>query len=266
MSSPEQMLASLRGIFNAKQLNLSSKLHRGLVVLAKYRSNLIARELTRRGGLTVRGGPFAGMTMASRVTEGCSAPKILGSYEQELHGFVRSLPERGYEAVIDIGCAEGYYAVGLARLLPEATIFAYDIDEASRVTCARLAERNGVADRLQVGGQFSPEDFQAFADRKTLVVCDIEGAEVPLIDPAAAPALLAMDILIELHDGIDESISGTIMGRFEATHDITFVQVGERNPGAYPELLKFSHLDQLLAVWEWRGGPTPWAWMTVKEG
>jgi hypothetical protein len=33
----------------------------------------------------------------------------------------------------------------------------------------------------------------------------------------------------------------------------------------YPWWLKdLSHLDQLLAVWEWRAGPTPWLVMTPK--
>jgi len=26
-----------------------------------------------------------------------------------------------------------------------------------------------------------------------------------------------------------------------------------------------SHLDQLLATWEWRAGPTPWLVMKAKE-
>ena len=32
-----------------------------------------------------------------------------------------------------------------------------------------------------------------------------------------------------------------------------------------PELDKLEHLDQLLALWEWRTGPTPWAYMTVSS-
>ena len=58
------------------------------------------------------------------------------------------------------GCAEGYYAVGMARLAPEITVYAYDIEERARIACADLAQRNGVADRVIVGGEFAPDGFE----------------------------------------------------------------------------------------------------------
>ena len=53
--------------------------------------------------------------------------------------------------------------------------------------------------------------------------------------------------------------------RFDFTHNINFVfDNGQRNLYNVPQwFLDLSHLDQLLAVWEWRGS-TPWLVMTVK--
>ncbi len=265
MNFHERVLGMLQDIITAKQLRPEAKLYRSLRLLAKYRSELIAQQLIRRGGLSVRIGPFADMTMMQTRTEGCLAPKLLGCYEQELHEVLRSLPEQEYQSVVNIGCAEGYYAVGLARLLPEATIWAYDIDPSARKTCAALAEENRVPDRVRIGERFSHGDFEQFGDQKTLVVCDVEGGEVELMDPNAAPALCGMDILIELHDCFDPTISGRVLERFESSHDIQIVQPGARNLGEFPELDSLEHLDQLLALWEWRTGPTPWAYMTVSS-
>ena len=266
MTRDQQILSALEGYLRDESLSPKARLTQAIRFLAKHRSNDAALSLIRVSGRAVRSGPFAGMLLSEGVTEGCFTPKLLGCYEQELHEILYGLPERGYEAVLNIGCAEGFYAVGLAQLLPNTTIWAYDTDEAARTKCAAMAMSNGVPDRIKIGGLFSPADFEAFEDRKTLVVCDVEGAELDVLDPGVAPALRRMDVLVEHHTGIDRSIAERITARFKTTHDIEDIHTGGRDPGAYPELVNTDHLTQLLAVWEWRGGPTPWSWMTVKQG
>jgi hypothetical protein len=78
------------------------------------------------------------------------------------------------------------------------------------------------------------------------------------------PGLRHSDVLVELHDLLDARITPTIRDRFAATHNITVIAPNGR-PGATPPLLRnCAQLGQLLAVWEGRGGPTPWAWMTAR--
>ena len=79
--------------------------------------------------------------------------------------------------MIDVGCAEGYYAVGLARMMPGVTVHAFDSQAKARAACAELAARNGVADRIVIGERFEPDGFEAFKGRRCLVLVDIEGAE-----------------------------------------------------------------------------------------
>lgn len=247
------------------ELKTPAKLYQILRLVAKYRSHLIGNTLIRGGGLTVRSGPFAGMTMAARSAEGCHVPKLLGCYEQELHPVLARCAEAGYEAVVNIGCAEGYYAVGLARLLGGATVYAHDLDPAAQEACRALAEVNGVADRVVVGGGFAAEDFEAYRGRRALVVCDIEGAERDLLDPSRAPALAGFDILVELHDLFDRGVSAEVVARFAGSHDIERFGPGARDIGAFPELVALEQLDQWLGVWEWRSGPTPWAFMRARQ-
>ncbi|MDP6095842.1 MAG: hypothetical protein QGG67_07640 [Gammaproteobacteria bacterium] len=76
------------------------------------------------------------MELYNKVSEGCFIPKLLGCYEQELHHVANSIAETGYKNVVNIGCAEGYYAVGLTRLLPEEIkTYAYDINPEARRIC-----------------------------------------------------------------------------------------------------------------------------------
>lgn len=233
-----------------------------LRLLAKYRSTLIQNTIVSAHGTRVQGGPFAGMEFLAASAEGCHVPKLLGCYEEELHGFLSTLRQRAYDAIVDIGCAEGYYAVGMKRLAPAAKVFAYDIDERARASCAELASRNGV--QVTVGSEFRHEDFAGFAGRRTLVWCDIEGAECQLLDPAAAPALAGMDIVVELHPTKERHAGNVVPPRFASTHDIEFLQGGPHHPRLPRFLQQSGHLDQLLAQWEWRSAPTPWAIMRSK--
>ena len=118
----------------------------------------------------------AGMDYLDQAAEGALIPRLMGTYESELHPHLLAFVEAGLDLVIDVGCAEGYYAVGLARLMPEVVVHAHDIDEAARRACTELAARNGVSERVIVGGEFRPDGFEAFAGRRVLVMVDAEGA------------------------------------------------------------------------------------------
>ncbi len=74
----------------------------------------LAREFTARHGFTIFSGPFAGMAYVARAVGSAVVPKLVGSYEQELHGVLADIAQTPYMVVVDVGCAEGYYAVGLA--------------------------------------------------------------------------------------------------------------------------------------------------------
>jgi hypothetical protein len=235
-----------------------------LRMLGQWRSIMLANTFVAREGARIWAGPFAGMEYIEAASEGALIPRLLGVYEAELHPHLAAIAADGVDCVIDVGCAEGYYAVGLARMISGAVVHAHDIDEKARLMCAELARRNGVADRVVVGGEFKPEDFQAFAGKRVLVMVDTEGAEVDILRPEMAPALAAMDIIVETHDVYRKGALATVRERFAATHDIVQVDTGPKTLTGPPWLLELSHMDQLLAVWEWRQRPTPWLVMRPK--
>jgi hypothetical protein len=232
--------------------------------LAKWRSAVIDNTLAAREGNQVLDGPFKGMEYPVRAAEGAWAARLLGTYEASLEPVIEAIISRPYATVIDIGCAEGYYAVGLARRMPGARVLARDVSEPAQALCRKLAVANGVADRVQVGGLWSHADFALCAEGPSVVICDIEGAEGELLDPIAAPHLASADILVEVHEGMRPGLLATLTGRFETTHRITRLDRTlrpDRLPG-WTETL--SDLDRLLFLWEWRASPTPWLWMEAK--
>jgi precorrin-6B methylase 2 len=238
-----------------------------LRMIARWRAHILVNTfIARQGGSRILGGPFAGMDYVDHATEGALMPRLLGTYESELHPHLAEFAAAGIDDVIDVGCAEGYYAVGLARLMPGVTVHAHDIDEKARAACAELAAKNGVAERVLIGGEFRPDGFQAFAGRRVLVMVDSEGAEVDILQPALSPALAGMNIIVETHDVLREGAMAAMLERFSPTHDIVRVDLGPKVFDMPAWLAELPHLDQLLAVWEWRAAPTPWLVMRPKAG
>lgn len=237
-----------------------------LRLLGLWRSRMLANTYMVRQGRIVGSGPFKGMDYVVPATEGVLVARLLGTYEAELHPHLLAFAAEELDCVIDVGCAEGYYAVGLARLMPKATVYAYDIDPRARAACALMAEGNGVADRVVIGERMEPDGFEAFAGRRALVLVDAEGAELDILRPDLSPALATMRLIVETHDVYRRGAYAEIRRRFAPTHHLERVDLGPRAFDAPQWLLELNHLDQLLATWEWRREITPWLVMRPKAG
>ncbi len=239
-----------------------SELTKTLRHLAKWRAGLLANTHLDRAGSTITTGPFSGMIYDLGATEGGALPRLLGIYEAALHPVIDDIIAMTPPRIIDIGCAEGYYAVGLARALPDTTIHAHDTDPRAQTRCAELAARNGVADRVQVGSALDHAALDALIAPGSVIICDIEGAEDGLLDPSAVPALKEAHILVEVHDCFHPGLSARLADRFRASHAVTRLDRHIAQTALPAWMDGLSDLDRVLALWEWRAGDTPWLWLT----
>ena len=258
----KQLLQSLQQPAN----NGIDQLNDAFRLLAKWRSILISNTIIAAHKTHVLQGPMKGLEYVANTSEGCLAARLIGCYEQPLLPFIEEAINTDYKNVVNIGCSDGYYAVGMARRMPNSKMWAYDINQAAQDACTELAQKNNVSERIEIGALFGPEDFAQFANKKTLVMCDIEGAEQELLDPQLAPDLVGMDIIVESHECIIKGLTQTLLDRFSVTHEITLIQdTGQRHFEVLPkDYEKWANLDQLVATWEWRSGPTPWLVMKSK--
>ncbi len=240
------------------------RLEQQLRLLAKWRSTVLANTLVARSGGVVPAGPFQGMLYAVAASEGGRAPRLLGAYEASLHPVIETVIARAYPQILDIGCAEGYYAVGLARRMPQTTVHARDLNPRARDLCAELAAANHVAGRLQIGAEVAHADFALCKAARTFILCDIEGGEAALLDPALAPDLALADILVEVHEAMQPGLLATLTARFEPTHRITRIDRDLRLDLLPDWAETLSDLDRLLLLWEWRSSPTPWLMMECR--
>jgi hypothetical protein len=220
----------------------------------------------QRFGRTVQSGPFAGMVLPDRAGwgDGDTLPKLLGSYEAELHAVIADLVEARPSLVVNVGAAEGFYAVGLARLLPGAMVHAFEISDAAAEICRDAARLNDVESRVSVAGTCTPTLLQHLLIRAAnpLLVCDCEGCERELIDPRLVPALASTTIVVECHDFMDASITQTMVDRLNPSHELIGIREGARDPNVVPFLQSLGSLDRWLAVCEYR--PCTMHWLIAR--
>lgn len=187
-------------------------------------------------------GPFKGLKYPEFKSRSSSLySKLIGSYELELHSTIKQLVDDEFDQIINIGCAEGYYAVGLAMCLPNAEIYAYDIDSEARELTLQMASLNGVLHRVKVKKNMTSNNFKNFdLSKKTLIISDVEGYEKNIFVKSVAKYLKNCFMIIETHDWVDIHISSNIENIFKSTHNIKSIQSVGDNIKA--KTYKFSEL------------------------
>lgn len=218
---------------------------------------------------TVAEGPFSGMRYPRRLGDIVHAPKLLGSYERELHAAVAAFVARGPELVINIGSGDGYYAVGLARRLPGATVVAVDPDPLAQRACRATARLNGAEQRLKHTQRVDSHDLErllaAAGDVPALCVVDCEGYEDLLLDPVRARRLLDCDLLVETHDFAAPGVTSRLLARFAGSHVIERIECAPRDPAAYPALAAVAPAQHASLLDEYRHMPQSWLAMTARR-
>lgn len=226
-------------------------------------------DLSRRLSAVTQGrvacGPFAGTRLDYEALPTHGAPKLLGTYESELWPFLEDQLTRRPETIVNIGAAEGYYAVGLARLLHEASVHAYEADPKARRAIIRNAEINGVSKRVRAHGLIDHATLErVLASGKSLAIMDCEGAERQLLDFERVPNLTRTDLLVELHPEVDPEIAKTLSARCAPSHDIRIVE-----PAAAPSKLEFVPdtiaLDLAEACVDERRGDNSWLYAVTRS-
>src|SRR5476651_953702 len=213
---------------------------------------------------TVLNGPFKGLKYPGNEAFGSALyPKFTGSYENELSPIVEEVCNTPYATVLDIGCAEGYYAVGLALRMPASTVYAYDIKPQARALCTEMAAYNGVADRVKTGEFCSAETLINFDFKgRGLIVSDCEGYEKQLFTEASLKNLMNCDVIIETHDNLDMTISYYLADLFAKTHAITVVtsldDLQKLKSSHFPELEHLDLYTRKLLIEEERGVTQEW--------
>lgn len=217
----------------------------------------------------VRSGFFKGLRYPSFQSVGSSLPpKLLGSYEVELHPVFKEIQKNHYTEILNIGCAEGFYAVGLAIKFPQAKVFAFDVDETTLGFCKRMAEENSVSERVILNGICDETTLKNFYfSGRALIICDCEGYEKSLFTADNLPNLTNCDFIIELHPMYCRDIRNYLTNLFQYSHKVSFITSydDKRKLFDYADDLKeLSELARLKCIQEGRSFSMDWMILMAK--
>lgn len=213
----------------------------------------------------VQSGPFTGMKLLRETSwkDACLAPMLLGTWEQELHKDleieIKRLSNLSNPKIAVVGCAEGYYAVGLAGRLPLATVWAVDIDQKA----IRITLENGLLNDVIITTGSDLIDIFSAPD---LIVMDCEGSETAYLNLKDYPSLAKATIIVEIHNiiGMPPTVE-VISDRFNETHIIKNISEGSRDPNAFNFLLNTHSALRWMCVCENRPCVMNWFVMRPKD-
>lgn len=176
----------------------------------KERKLRISGELFHQLNNTVRYGLFQGMKLNSQTWWGSLdlGAMCLGEYEKEVlieleQEFKKN---RKPKTFIDIGAADGYYAVGaLFSGLVEKCI-CFELSPAGRENIATNHALNNSPGILEIHGDIF-EDFEKVITTKefqdSVILVDIEGSEFTFLNKETLSLIKEATIIIEIHNWIE---------------------------------------------------------------
>jgi predicted RNA methylase len=213
----------------------------------------------------VQTGPFKGMIITPHFMwgDGDIVGKLLGVYEDELHPYVEQAIKNNPDAVINVGCAEGYYSVGFAKRLPNTPVIAVDVEPAAAIIVTNNSSSNNLSNVTAITQLVDTNWLEAECSLLTnpLLIFDCEGAELPLLDPDQVPALSHCSILVECHDCIVPGITETLIERFSKTHKIQSTEQTTKDPYQFEFLKNLSDCDKWALIHEGRPSTMIWLYM-----
>lgn len=208
------------------------------------------RYLIKASRGKVMSGPFQGMPYRPCSVMSAMEPKLMGTYELELHPVIEAICEHPPGVVVDVGAAEGYYATGLAWRCPGVAVEAFEALPTGQSLLHAQAKAAGVSDRIQISGHCETTHLRALTEgqRAPFILMDVEGGEVQLLDPELVPGLKQCEILVELHEHISPGVSNLIRERFQGTHDVQLIWEQARTREVLPirSMLWDRWLEKLL--------------------
>lgn len=238
---------------------------------AKAAKALIDESLFENMGNRVVCGPFCGMEIP-KITpwfDGNNGTKLLGLYEIELRAAIERALQRKPQVIVNLGCAEGYYTIGLALRAPWAKVVGRDLAKDSLALCRDYAQKNGVSARIDLDvGCDQPEQLSIAVAGTTghrFYVVDVEGWETDLLVPERCPELRDADIIVECHEFLEKGKADTLIERFMHTHEIEVIEQQSPIYGAHPQII-CAHFVRAMMVSEVRPHESNWLAMWAKNG
>ena len=185
---------------------------------------------------TVQYGPLKGYKIPEESHWGGLArpSMLLGMYEREVVDVLVEHSE-DRDILVDIGAADGFFAVGLVACGIFKRSYAFEISTNGRQVIKKSADINMVPHSVSVSGRFDKNFVARVEDLdlgRSVVLIDIEGDEFGLLDSVLIDQLRDAVVIVELHDFHFEdggALKSDLFARMKVHFELATITTGARD-------------------------------------
>ncbi len=237
----------------------------------RERQERISLELFDILNGVVKYGPFTGLHLDRETWWGKLdlGSQCLGLYEKEILNLIEATEAGQYRTFIDIGAADGYYAIGMLVSGKVGRTICFEQTEKGRSVIAENWKKNRSVGELTILGEANASSFATLnpADlENALVLVDIEGFEFELLTDEVLSLLKSSTVVIEIHHWMDNFLDKytTFLRHADRYFDVEVIERVERETSNLPELRDFTDDNRLLLTSERRPGVMRFLKLTPK--
>ncbi|MDY0922239.1 hypothetical protein [Leclercia sp. CFBP8987] len=237
----------------------------------RERQERISLELFDILNGVVKYGPFTGLHLDRETWWGKLdlGSQCLGLYEKEILNLIDAIEAGHYSTFIDIGAADGYYAIGMLVSGKVGRTICFEQTEKGRSVIAENWKKNNSVGELTIMGEANAASFAALnpvALENAFVLVDVEGFEFELLTNEVLSLLRSSTVVIEIHHWMDNFLCkySNFLRHADSYFDVTVIERVERETSNLPELRDFTDDNRLLLTSERRPGVMRFLKMTPK--
>ena len=227
--------------------------------------NKVLNKIILEHGHQVAYGTFKGMKLSKNTywSKNDIITHILGVYEKHVLKKIIEFSKKGNYPFIDIGAADGYFAIGMAFSEIFNKIYAFEIDERGRKSLNRNIGNNLCKDKVVVDIEANFETLKEIVDKNksAVILIDIEGSEFDLLDDKLLKLLSNCYIVCELHPALSTNgfeKQNKLINNVKAFFDFSIIQRESYCPNKFSELNEFTDEERLIAFGEGRENNMNW--------
>ena len=195
---------------------------------------------------------------------------ILGVYEEHILNQLIKFSKIDDTVFINIGAADGYFAIGAAYSGLFKKVYAFEIQEEGRKILNENAKVNNCDKNILIKSEANFDTLKDLIDihKSAVVLIDIEGGEFNLLNDETLKLLRDCNIIIELHPaqvnkGYEKQKN--LINYSKNFFDVSIIKRESYNPNLFQELDQFTDEERLISFSEGRDNNMSWLILESKN-
>ena len=233
----------------------------------KYWS-ILSYEHAKKHNFIVQYGIFKNLKMNHEISwsRGDIASKIYGFYENKIQ---QKLKDINNPILIDIGAADGFFAIGSLKSKICEFCYAFEETKKSRENLSKTAKINNVQNKLSIIGKVTKDNFFTLLPSKinfskVTILCDIEGGEFDFFSDEILATIRCSNIIIEIHKNHNKNLEIDLLERVKKYFDVSIIIDNDKNFEGVSELHALNDIDRNLICSEGRSYIGKWWHLSPK--